>query len=58
MFILDEISRLISAGMDRKCAERVVVWYESIGDSDGLDSFVSSVEAGRDICNLQSKPSA
>lgn len=55
---MDEISRLISAGMDRKCAERVVVWYESIGDSDGLDSFVSSVEAGRDICNLQSKPSA
>ena len=49
---MDEISRLISAGMDRKCAERIVVWYESMCDGEGLEDFVSAIENGHEVCNV------
>lgn len=37
-----------SAGMSRDCAAETAMWYMAQGDDEGLEDYVTALEAGRE----------
>lgn len=54
---LKDVLRLTQLGMSIDCAQDVVMWYKSKGDEDGLEAFISAIEAGYELYKTQSKSS-
>lgn len=41
---MDEVTRLISAGIRPDCASDTVLWYKRRGDEEGLERYIQHVE--------------
>ena len=41
------IERMVAAGMSRDCATETAMWYMAQGDDEGLEDYVTALEAGR-----------
>lgn len=54
---MKDVLRLTQLGMSIDCAQDVVMWYKSKGDEDGLEAFISAIEAGYELYKTQSKSS-
>ena len=42
------IERMVAAGMSRDCAAETAMWYMAQGDDEGLEDYVTALEAGRE----------
>lgn len=42
------IERMVAAGMSRDCAVETAMWYMAQGDDEGLEDYVTALEAGRE----------
>lgn len=52
---MNDVLRLVQLGMSIDCAEEVVRWYRTKNDEDGLESFITSIEAGYELYKIQQK---
>lgn len=43
------IERMVAAGMSRDCAAETAVWYMAQGDDEGLEAYVTALEAKHGI---------
>ena len=43
------IERMVAAGMARESAAETAMWYMAQGDDDGLESYVTALEALKDM---------
>lgn len=43
------IERLVAAGMSQECAAETAMWYMAQGDDEGLESYVTALEALKDM---------
>ena len=43
------VERLVAAGMSQDCAAETAMWYMAQGDDDGLESYVTALEALKDM---------
>lgn len=43
------VERLLAAGMSQDCAAETAMWYMAQGDDDGLESYVTALEALKDM---------
>lgn len=41
---MDEVARLIYAGIRPDCANDTVLWYKKRGDEEGLERYIRNVE--------------
>lgn len=42
------IERMVAAGMSRDCAAETAMWYMAQGDDEGLEDYVTALEAGKE----------
>ena len=54
---MNDVLRLVQLGMSIDCAEEVVRKKKKKNDLDGLESFITSIEAGYELYKIQSKSS-
>ena len=43
------VERLVAAGMSQDCAAETAMWYMAQGDDEGLEDYVTALEALRDM---------
>lgn len=43
------VERLVAAGMSEATASETAMWYMAQGDDDGLESYVTALEALKDM---------
>lgn len=43
------VERLVAAGMSQECACETAAWYRTQGDEDGLESYVTALEALKEM---------
>lgn len=43
------IERMVAAGMSEAAASETAMWYMAHGDDDGLESYVTALEALKDM---------
>ena len=43
------VERLVAARMSQDCAAETAMWYMAQGDDDGLESYVTALEALKDM---------
>lgn len=43
------VERLVAAGMSQDCAVETAMWYMAQGDDEGLESYVTALEALKDM---------
>ena len=43
------IERMVAAGMSEDAAAETAMWYMAQGDDDGLESYVTALEALKDM---------
>lgn len=43
------IERMVAAGMSEAAASETAMWYMAQGDDDGLESYVTALEALKDM---------
>ena len=48
------VERQVAAGMSQDCAAETAMWYMAQGDDDGLESYVTALEASHAIYQVQS----
>jgi hypothetical protein len=48
VFEMTLIERMVAAGMSRDCAAETAMWYMAQGDDEGLEDYVTALEAGRE----------
>ena len=49
VFDMTAIERMVSAGMSEAAASETAMWYMAQGDDDGLESYVTALEALKDM---------
>lgn len=49
------IERMVAAGMSRECAAETEDWYVNQGDEDGLESYVTALEALAEMGSTRAK---
>lgn len=42
------IERMVATGMSRDCAAETAMWYMAQGDDEGLEDYVTAIEAGKE----------
>ena len=48
VFEMTLIERMVAAGMSRDCATETAMWYMAQRDDEGLEDYVTALEAGRE----------
>lgn len=43
------VERMVAAGMSQDCAAETAMWYMAQGDDEGLEDYVTALEALRDM---------
>lgn len=51
---MTHVERMIAAGMSEAAASETAMWYMAQGDDDGLESYVTALEASHAIYQVQS----
>jgi hypothetical protein len=52
---LTPIERMVAAGMTKDCAAETAMWYMAQGNDDGLEKYVTMLEARNALHALQSE---
>lgn len=47
------VERMVAAGMSREAAAETAMWYMAQGDDDGLEDYVTALEASHAAYLLQ-----
>lgn len=51
---MTHVERMIAAGMSEDAAAETAMWYMAQGDDDGLESYVTALEASHAVYQVQS----